>query len=90
MTELIIATLKLGIGDPHWQTIALSEHTAIYIRPERRTERIRARSKRPNPERLFELVANAIDGIPQPAIAMRILLNGPRLVDGRPEERLGL
>ena len=89
MAKLVIAALKLGIGYPDWETVALGEHTTVDLGPERGRERIGAGPECSDPEGLFKLVCDAIDGIPETAIAVRVLLDGPRpLNSSRPDERL--
>jgi hypothetical protein len=89
VAKLVITALKLGIGYPDWETVALGEHTTIYFCPERGREPIGAGPERSDPEGPLKLVCDAIDGIPETAIAVRVLLDGPRLLNGkRPDERV--
>lgn len=82
VAKLVIAALKLGIGYPDWETVALSAHASIDVGPQCRRKRIGAGSECSDPEGLLELVCDAINSIPESAIAMRVRLDAPRLLDG--------
>ena len=72
MAKLVVAALKLGIWNPDGDARAQLAHPQIDAVAQIRAELVRAISKRANPEFLSETVLDAVDGILEATVAVRV------------------
>lgn len=82
MAKLVVAALKLGIGDPNGQTVALVQHALIDVVPEVLGIGISAGAQGAHPKLLLHPLADAVYGVLQATVAVGVGLHVPWLVYG--------
>ena len=80
VAKLVIAAFKLGIGDPNRDAGTQLAHPQIDTIPQIRTKLVRAVSESANPKFLRQAVLDAVDGVLETTVAMRVGCGVPRVV----------
>ena len=80
MAKFVIATFKLGIGDPNRDAGTQLAHSQIDAVAQIRAEAIRAVPEGADPKFLSETVLDAVDGVLETPVAMRVWGGVPRVV----------